>query len=251
MIDFRQFVEQTLHIQPNAKRISVGGTGGVETTLILYLLCKYYEDAPDVDIFVYTCNKTTLDSDVHTEGTQAHRMMVKLSEYTTKQPYHVIKTWGSSESQRLCEKHGLSIWEIPRIIEQSYAKEVVEKFDIHAYYSGWNVMITPDQWDSHLTDFSQDSRDMLLKHYRQGNPVRGYTEQFSDTCVRITPFVDWTKEKIVSIYKDLDLIGLYKETTSCPEQLEPCFGKCENKCKTKFKYNCIERVFAERYNGIE
>lgn len=251
MTDLKKYIEKILHIQPDATRITVGGTGGAETTIILYMLCKYYEDRPDVDIYVYTCNKTTLDSDVYTEGTQAHRMMVKMAEYTSKQPYHLIKTWGSKQSEALCEEHGLSIWEIPRVIEQSYAKEVVEKFDIHAYYSGWNIMITPNQWDALLQDFPKESRGRLTDHYRQGKPVRGYTEQFNDTCVRITPFVSWTKDKIVKVYKDLGVIDLYKETTSCPDNLEPCFGKCEQKCKKQFKFNCIERVYAERFNGIE
>jgi len=101
--EHRQIIAKLLRVEehPVAGRILCPSTGGVETTLIAYMLCKYYEDNDDIELFFYTANLFEPPVEIHDRMEDEYNpfmnclegstLLYRVREKTTKQFSHMIR----------------------------------------------------------------------------------------------------------------------------------------------------------------
>lgn len=253
-----------LHPQKNVKNILIAFTGGVETTLLAYMACKYYEKKDDVKLYFYTVNVLPAQKEPwviskdqykpQIEVTSAAHVLAKLSNLTTKRWTHLCKYHSQEEVDEMQKKHGYyRFFDVTRHFDLPFALDICETQNIDVWYSGRNKMFDSKTVSKHVEYLQTDQHriDALDVHAfaKLDRPIVEYQDRF----VRITPFLDETKDKVTSIYQSLGIENLYKETLSCPYQYNSCYGKCKNMItdsELDYKTNCFERITSESITNI-
>lgn len=248
-------IEDIIKPQKNVKNIIVSYSGGAESSLILYLLCKYYEKT-DVKIIAYTISKFTADEDPNgwtPESVQAARVFQYIQNYTEQQPLHIIEYWNNYQQTQIMEKNNLKDpLEAKPIIEQDLGKRLLDLYDANVWYSGWSMMPSIGNMNTILSEYDKDMISTSVGWSDKHEPIRDIVMDFG-YYTKVTPFAQTDKADVLSMYMKLGLFNqLYKKTISCPYHYGPCYNKCSDTLKTRTvaKSDCLERLYAERFNGV-
>lgn len=254
----KEIIEKWLHPQPDAKNVLLAFTGGVETTLMAYMACKYYENT-DVNVYFYTVNviqpaklpwEITNDQyGPETEVGSASTVLAKIKAMTGKQFMHFCRYHTQDEVEACMQEHKYKrAFDVTRHFDPPFAMELYNNFNMDVWYSGRNRMFSSQQVKDHVDFLEEDTHrvEILDNHAfaKLDRPIIQETDEFT----RITPFLDVTKDIVLDIYKQLGIVDLYKQTLSCPYPYDQCYGKCEKMIKvsgTDYKTNCFERLTAE------
>lgn len=246
-------------------RILAPSTGGVETTLIAYMLCKYYEDNPDMELFFYTANLFEPPVELHDRmedeykpymnALEANTLLYRIREKTTKQFNHMVRYFTQDEVEEMRVKTG-RLWPFHTVkdFDVPYAADLIDTLGIDIWFTGRNKAYSTDQIKENVNYLEQDEQ------YIDGtadNPFHDmtvpYVEQ-KDGHKVLRPFVPLQKHEIIKIYEDLDIMDLFYRTVSCPH-INPGIG-CHGQCQymlglpdKKWKNNCLERLTAETLYG--
>lgn len=249
-------IEEIIFPQNDVKNIVVSYSGGVESTLLLYLLCKYYEKT-DVKIIAYTISKFTADEEVAAskgwtpESVQAAKVMQYVQNLTEKQPLHIIEYWNKSQQKEIMKKYNLKKpLEAKPIIEQELGLKILETYNANVWYSGYSIFPSVINMKVILHDYDKD----LIQDTIGFDQIvhTDNVEQF-ETYTKVRPFATLNKSDVLHLYMKLNLFhSLYKKTISCPYHYGPCFNQCQDtiKARTVAKSDCLERLYAERLNGV-
>lgn len=260
----KELIEKWLQPPSGAKNVLFAFTGGVETTLMAYMACKYYENT-DVNVYFYTVNviqpaklpwEMTKDQySPETEVGSASTVLSKVRALTSKKFTHLCRYHTSEEVEECMKEHKYKrAFDVTRHFDIPYAMELYKSLNADAWYSGRNRMFSSAQVKEHVNYLEEDSDrvDILDEHAfaKLDRPIVQVTDEFT----RITPFLDVTKDVVIDIYKQLDIVDLYKQTLSCPYPYDTCYGKCGDMIKvsgTDYKTNCFERLTAESICNIK
>jgi len=136
---------------PNKGNILVPCTGGAETTLIQYMLAKYYEDNNNVNIYGYTLNVFEPPAELHTQmedeynpfmnAYEGSALLYRIMEKTTKKINHIVRYFTVDEVLAVKrEKNYDRIFNVPRDFDIPMAEDLVEKLNCSVWYTGRGVI---------------------------------------------------------------------------------------------------------------
>lgn len=264
----QELIKKLLRVEehPNSGRILSPSTGGVETTLIAYMLCKYYEDNPNMELFFYTANLFEPPVELHDRmedeynpymnALEGSTILYRVREKTKKQFSHMVRYFTQDEVEKMrvdtnkrLPFHTVKDFDVP------YATDLIAQLGIDIWYTGRNKAYTPEEIKSTVNYLKKD------ESYIDGtsaNPFHDMTIPFVDqkeTHKIIRPFVPLQKHEVISIYEELDIMDLFYRTVSCPH-INPgigCHGQCQYMLglpNKEWKNNCFERLTAETKYGI-
>lgn len=264
----RELIKKLLRVEehPKSGRILSPSTGGVETTLIAYMLCKYYEDNPNMELFFYTANLFEPPVELHDRmedeynpymnALEGSTILYRIREKTKKQFSHMVRYFTQDEVEKMrvdtnkrLPFHTVKDFDVP------YATDLIAQLGIDIWYTGRNKAYTPEEIKSTVNYLKKD------ESYIDGtsaNPFHDMTIPFVDqkeTHKIIRPFVPLQKHEVISIYEELDIMDLFYRTVSCPH-INPgigCHGQCQYMLglpNKEWKNNCFERLTAETKYGI-
>lgn len=264
----RELIKKLLRVEehPKSGRILSPSTGGVETTLIAYMLCKYYEDNPNMELFFYTANLFEPPVELHDRmedeynpymnALEGSTILYRVREKTKKQFSHMVRYFTQDEVEKMrvdtnkrLPFHTVKDFDVP------YATDLIAQLGIDIWYTGRNKAYTPEEIKSTVNYLKKD------ESYIDGtsaNPFHDMTIPFVDqkeTHKIIRPFVPLQKHEVISIYEELDIMDLFYRTVSCPH-INPgigCHGQCQYMLglpNKEWKNNCFERLTAETKYGI-
>lgn len=263
----REIVKKLLRVEehPKSGRILSPSTGGVETTLIAYMLCKYYEDNPDMELFFYTANLFEPPVELHDRmedeynpymnALEGSTILYRIREKTKKQFSHMVRyfTQDEVEEMRVATNKRLPFHTV-KDFDVPYATDLIAQLGIDVWYTGRNKAYTPEEIKSTVNYLKKD------ENYIDGtatNPFHNMEIPFvdyKDDYKIIRPFVPLQKHEIIKIYEDLDIMDLFYRTVSCPH-INPgigCHGQCQYMLglpNKEWKNNCLERLTAETKYG--
>ena len=264
----QEIIKKLLRVEehPNSGRILSPSTGGVETTLIAYMLCKYYEDNPNMELFFYTANLFEPPVELHDRmedeynpymnALEGSTILYRIREKTKKQFSHMVRYFTQDEVEKMridtnkrLPFHTVKDFDVP------YATDLIAQLGIDIWYTGRNKAYAPEEIKSTVNYLKKD------ESYIDGtsaNPFHDMTIPFVDqkeTHKIIRPFVPLQKHEIIGIYEELDIMDLFYRTVSCPH-INPgigCHGQCQYMLglpNKEWKNNCFERLTAETKYGI-
>lgn len=264
----QELIKKLLRVEehPKSGRILSPSTGGVETTLIAYMLCKYYEDNPNMELFFYTANLFEPPVELHDRmedeynpymnALEGSTILYRIREKTKKQFSHMVRYFTQDEVEKMrvdtnkrLPFHTVKDFDVP------YATDLIAQLGIDIWYTGRNKAYTPEEIKSTVNYLKKD------ESYIDGtsaNPFHDMTIPFVDqkeTHKIIRPFVPLQKHEVISIYEELDIMDLFYRTVSCPH-INPgigCHGQCQYMLglpNKEWKNNCFERLTAETKYGI-
>lgn len=264
----REIIKKLLRVEehPESGRILSPSTGGVETTLIAYMLCKYYEDTPNMELFFYTANLFEPPVELHDRmedeynpymnALEGSTILYRIREKTKKQFSHMVRyfTQDEVEEMRVATNKRLPFHTV-KDFDVPYATDLIAQLGIDVWYTGRNKAYTPEEIKSTVNYLKKD------EGYIDGtsaNPFHDMSVPFvdyKDDHTIIRPFVPLQKHEIIKIYEDLDIMDLFYRTVSCPH-INPgigCHGQCQYMLglpNKEWKNNCFERLTAETKYGI-
>lgn len=265
--EHREIIKKWLRVEehPTKGRILSPSTGGVETTLIAYMLCKYYEGNDDIELFFYTANLFEPPVEIHDRMEDEYNpfmnclegstLLYRVREKTTKQFSHMIRyfTQDEVEKVRVETNKALPFYTV-KDFDVPYAADLIKQLDADIWYTGRNKPYTPEQVKASVNYLQKDA------DYIEGvtsNPFNDMTIPFVDqkeTHKIIRPFVPLQKHEVMDIYEELGVMDLFYRTVSCPH-INPgigCHGQCQYMLglpEKKWKNNCFERLTAETIYG--
>ena len=251
---------------PNKGNILVPCTGGAETTLIQYMLAKYYEDNNNVNIYGYTLNVFEPPAELHTQmedeynpfmnAYEGSALLYRIMEKTTKKINHIVRYFTVDEVLAVKrEKNYDRIFNVPRDFDIPMAEDLVEKLNCSVWYTGRNKMYTTEQIRNTVLHLEQDHNGLKSADTHLFNKIDIPVVTQRDGYKVIRPFLELQKHEVFKIYEELDILDLLKKTVSCPH-INPgtgCHGNCQYMLSLKdktWKSNCFERLTAETLYGI-
>ena len=266
--EHREIIKKWLRVEehPTKGRILSPSTGGVETTLIAYMLCKYYEDNDDIELFFYTANVFEPPVEIHDRMEDEYNpfmnclegasLLYRVREKTTKQFSHMIRYFTQDEVEKVrVETNKKLPFYTVRYFDVPYAADLIEQLGADIWYTGRNKPYTPEQVKANINYLEKD-----IGHIEENvsNPFNDMTIPFVDqkeTHKIIRPFVPYLKHEIIGLYEELGIMDLFYRTVSCPH-INPGIG-CHGQCQymiglpgKEWKTNCFERLTAETLYGI-
>jgi|TARA_B110000977_G_C11046023_1_gene480553 hypothetical protein len=266
--EHRDIISNLLRVEehPVKGRILSPSTGGVETTLMAYMLCKYYEDNSDIELFFYTANLFEPPVELHDRMEDEYKpymnalegstILYRLREKTTKQFSHMVRyfTQDEVEDMRVSTNKRLPFYTV-KDFDVPYALDLIKQLGMDIWYTGRNRPYTPEQVRETVNYLEQDSESI---DGISSNPFNDMSIPFVEQCDGykiLRPFVPLQKHEIISIYEQLDIMDLFYRTVSCPH-INPgigCHGQCQYMLglpNKEWKNNCFERLTAETKYGI-
>lgn len=266
--EHEQIVKNYLRVEelPEKGRILSPSTGGVETTLIAYMLTKYYENNDDIELFFYTANLFEPPVELHDRmedeynpymnALEGSTILYRIREKTTKQFSHMVRyfTQDEVEEVRVRTNKRLPFYTV-KDFDVPYAMDLIKQLNIDVWYTGRNKPYTPEQVKASVNYLEQDAG------YIDGtvnNPFNDMSIPFvdqKDGYKIIRPFVPMQKHEVIGIYEELGIMDLFYRTVSCPH-INPgigCHGQCQYMLglpNKEWKNNCFERLTAETIYGI-
>lgn len=266
--EHKKIVENWLHVNelPTKGRILAPSTGGVETTLIAYMLCKLYEDNDDVELFFYTANLFEPPVELHDRmedeynpymnALEGSTILYRIREKTTKQFDHVVRYYTTDEVEEVRVKTNKK-WPFYTVkdFDVPTAHTLIEQFGIDVWYTGRNRPYTPEEVKSSVMYLEQDADYIEGVHSNPFNDMSIPFVEHTEKYKVIRPFKELKKHEVIHIYEQLGIMDLFYRTVSCPH-INPgigCHGQCQYMLglpKKLWKNNCFERLTAEVQAGI-
>ena len=266
--EHRDIISKLLRVEehPVKGRILSPSTGGVETTLIAYMLCKYYEDNNDIELFFYTANLFEPPVELHDRmedeynpymnALEGSTILYRVREKTKKQFSHMVRyfTQDEVEEMRVATNKRLPFHTV-KDFDVPYAADLIKQLGIDIWYTGRNKPYTPEQVKETVNYLKKDE---VYINGTSANPFNNMSIPFveqKDGHKVLRPFVPLQKHEIIKIYEDLDIMDLFYRTVSCPH-INPgigCHGNCQHMLglpNKEWKNNCFERLTAETKYGI-
>lgn len=251
---------------PNKGNILVPCTGGAETTLIQYMLAKYYEDNNNVNIYGYTLNVFEPPAELHTQmedeynpfmnAYEGSALLYRIMEKTTKKIDHIVRYFTVDEVLAVKESQNYDrIFNVPRDFDIPLAKSLIEKLNIDVWFTGRNRMYTTEQIRNTVMHLEQDHKSLEHADTHLFNKIDIPVVTEAEGYKVIRPFLELQKHEVFAIYKELGIMDLLLRTVSCPH-INPgvgCHGSCQYMLSLKdktWKSNCMERLTAETLFGI-
>ena len=266
--EHREMIKKWLRVEehPTKGRILSPSTGGVETTLIAYMLCKYYEDNDDIELFFYTANLFEPPAEIHDRMEDEYNpfmnclegstLLYRVREKTTKQFSHMIRYFTQDEVEKVrVETNKRLPFYTVKDFDVPYAADLIEQLGADIWYTGRNKPYTSEQVKASVNYLEKDAG------YIEGvanNPFNDMSIPFVDqkeTHKIIRPFVPLQKHEVIGLYEELGIMDLFYRTVSCPH-INPgigCHGQCQYMLglpEKEWKNNCFERLTAETLYGI-
>jgi len=266
--EHKKIVENWLHVDelPTKGRILAPSTGGVETTLIAYMLCKLYEDNDDVELFFYTANLFEPPVELHDRMEDEYKpymnalegstILYRIREKTTKQFDHVVRYYTTDEVEEVRVKTNKK-WPFYTVkdFDLPTAHALIEQFNIDVWYTGRNKPYTPEEVKSSVMYLEQDADYIEGVHSNPFNDMSIPFVEHTENYKVIRPFKQLKKHEVIHIYEQLGIMDLFFRTVSCPH-INPgigCHGQCQYMLglpKKLWKNNCFERLTAEVQAGV-
>lgn len=264
----KEIIKKLLWVEelPIKGRILAPSTGGVETTLIAYMLTKYYENNDDIELFFYTSNLFEPPVELHDRMEDEYKpymnalegstILYRIREKTTKQFSHMVRyfTQDEVEEVRVATNKTLPFYTV-KDFDVPYAADLIKQLGIDVWYTGRNKPYSPEQVKASVNYLEKDA------DYIEGvvhNPFNDMSIPFvdqKDGYKIIRPFVPMQKHEVIKVYEELDIMDLFYRTVSCPH-INPgigCHGQCQYMLglpNKEWKNNCFERLTAETLYGI-
>ena len=266
--EHKKIIENLLNVDehPTKGRILSPSTGGVETTLIGYMLCKYYEDNPDIELFFYTANLFEPPVELHDRmedeynpymnALEGSTILYRIREKTSKQFSHMVRyfTQDEVEQMRIATNKRLPFHTV-KDFDVPYAADLIKQLGIDIWYTGRNKAYTPEEIKSSVNYLKKDEGYIngTIHNPFHNMEIPFVTDEGSYKVLR--PFVPLQKHEIIAIYEQLGIMDLFYRTVSCPH-INPgigCHGQCQYMLglpNKEWKNNCLERLTAETKYGI-
>lgn len=265
--EHKAIVEKWLPINdlPKKGRILSPSTGGVETTLMAYMLCKYYEDNPDVELFFYTAGLFPPPDDIKIRmeneykpwmtANEGSALLYRVTEKTTKKFSHMVRYWTPKEVVKVSKEkgHGKVFYAVKEF-DVPYATDLINQLNIDVWFTGRNKPYTAETIRASvnvLEESESEIDDGVTHHFHDQLPFVDDKGHYKVA----RPFKDLYKHEVIGIYESLGIMDLFFRTVSCPHVYpgNGCHGECKHMLPLTGKHwknNCIERLTAEVQYGL-
>lgn len=205
------------HIIKNNRIIGISVSGGLDSTLLAYLLQDIKRKLNSDVQLIYFCVPRPDDSEAHV------RRVVRYIDAMFNQPPSTINIVGDGTL-----RHSEQV--------KSGMREAVQKYELDVLITG--VTKTPESCDppEYLPNYDYGKFVEV-----DGTPYNGPVRVKTQNPKFINPFWDITKEETVKLIKEMGLFFIPKITHTCTGSKSTRCGKC---------WQCCERAWAFSKNDL-
>jgi hypothetical protein len=224
---------------PSCKKIAVRLSGGPDSALIYYVLCDYYKDQSDVELFPYTMSSPLRPHSI--------KWAKKIVEFTGNK----TGKWPTKHYHLHHEEHNANNDQDTNLFEYTNGQEILEhqvnqEQNIHIRYTGLSMNCPASELEKFVESLPYNR---AMKYYSSIETRARDRDTFFDSRIRFLtsyysflPLVNVDKREVKKLYDSYNLTKtLFPLTWSCEHSTQ---NQHENPKHCGSCYFCLEREFA-------